>query len=304
MVPDGQMQPYVHSSATLCKSVHVAAWADDVGRRETMEDSFVLVDGFDNRPTSLFVGVYDGHGGREVVEFVAAELHLCLLRMLRALPPVQAHDGQAIVDCITQAFTQTDNDILRAGICQSGATSCVCLLHEVLPGSGVRTIFTAHLGDARAVICRSGLAVRLTSMSDHKATDPVEMKRVMEQGGTVFNERVNGMLAISRAFGDHQLKMPALTNDVVSNVPDITSTELTDADMFFILACDGLWDVLEDQEAVNLVLEGIHEVRSVTASQSKEIDNRSMAEVLTRMLVEEALARGTSDNCTCVVVFL
>jgi len=129
-------------------------------------------------------------------------------------------------------------------------------------------------------------------------------KRVMEQGGTVFNERVNGMLAISRAFGDHQLKMPALPNDVVSNVPDITSTELTDADMFFILACDGLWDVLEDQEAVNLVLEGIHEVRSVTASQSKEIDNRSMAEVLTRMLVEEALARGTSDNCTCVVVFL
>ena len=80
-------------------------------------------------------------------------------------------------------------------------------------------------------------------MSDHKATDPVEMKRVIEMGGTVYNDRVNGMLAISRALGDHQLKRPILANDVVSNMPDITSTELTDGDMFVIIACDGLWDV-------------------------------------------------------------
>jgi len=113
---------------------------------------------------------------------------------------------------------------------------------------------------------------------------------------------VNGMLAISRALGDHQLKRPGLPNDVVSNMPDITSTELTDGDMFVIIACDGLWDVVQDQEAVNLVLEGIHAVRSM--SNGQEVDNRSMAEVLTRMLLEEALERGTTDNVTTVVVFL
>ena len=71
---------------------------------------------------------------------------------------------------------------------------------------------------ARAVLCRrGGVAVRLTSLSDHKATDPVEARRVVEAGGMIFNERVNGVLAITRAFGDHQLKTPALPTDVVSS---------------------------------------------------------------------------------------
>merc|ERR550514_1084494 len=137
-----------------------------------------------------------------------------------------------------------------SGINQSGCTACCCLLDE-------RSIYTAHLGDARAVICRSGLAVRLTSMSDHKATDHAEAQRVVDAGGSILNERVNGMLAISRAFGDHEMKKPKLPQDVVSNVPDITSTELTEQELFIIVACDGLWDVMSDQDAVNLVLEGI-----------------------------------------------
>eukprot|EP00913_Durusdinium_trenchii_P017174 g16151.t1 len=64
-------------------------------------------------------------------------------------------------------------------------------------------------------------------MTDHKATDPLEAKRVIEAGGQIINDRVNGMLAMTRALGDHMLKMPMLANDVVSNVPDITSTDVT-----------------------------------------------------------------------------
>jgi len=172
--------------------------------------------------------------------------------------------------------------------------------------NSVKQIYTAHLGDARAVICRGGLAVRLTSMSDHKATDPHESKRVIEAGGAIFNERVNGMLAISRAFGDHQLKEPAMAQNIVSNVPDITSTDLSDQDMFIIVACDGLWDVCEDQEAVNLVLEGIRELMACLPPQPGQDaleHRRHMAEILARVLVEEALARGTADNVSCMVIF-
>jgi serine/threonine protein phosphatase PrpC len=290
----------LHSYAALCKSVHVVGWADDIGQRDTMEDGFVLVDCFGSSPTSCFVSVFDGHGGREVVDFVNVHLPAMLLAELQSVPIAQQREPQAISDAITRSYCQVDNAIWASGIQQSGCTAVSCLLTETSPGC--RTIFTAHLGDARAVICRSAEAVRLTSASDHKATDPVEMKRVLEMGGTVYNDRVNGMLAISRALGDHQLKRPGLPNDVVSNMPDITSTELTDGDMFVIIACDGLWDVVQDQEAVNLVLEGIHAVRSM--SNGQEVDNRSMAEVLTRMLLEEALERGTTDNVTTVVVFL
>merc|ERR1719450_684908 len=140
--------------------------------------------------------------------------------------------------------------MVRKNIRTSGCTACCCLLQEE---RHARVIYTAHLGDSRAVMSRGGSATRLTSMTDHKATDPLEAKRVIEAGGQIFNERVNGMLAMTRALGDQMLKMPTLPNDVVSNVPDITSTDLTSQDRFVICACDGLFDVVSDQEAIELV---------------------------------------------------
>jgi serine/threonine protein phosphatase PrpC len=261
-----------------------------------MEDGFVFVDCFGSQPSAAFFAVYDGHGGRQVMEFVTTNLHEQVLADLNS-------GDSSIPDALIRAFRSTDRDMQKQGIVTSGCTACCCLLQET---RGVRQIFTAHLGDARAVICRGGLAVRLTSLSDHKATHPEEAQRVLEAGGAIINERVNGMLAIARAFGDHQLKQPALPNDVVSNVPDITSTELTDQDLFVVVACDGLWDVIDDQESVNLVLDGARELMVLQgANQQKEgILGRAMGEVLARMLIEEALARGTSDNVTCMVIFI
>mmetsp|Transcript_102722 Transcript_102722/g.265554 ORF Transcript_102722/g.265554 Transcript_102722/m.265554 type:complete len:287 (+) Transcript_102722:88-948(+) len=282
--------------AENCRSAICVGWAEDIGRRDEMEDGFVFVDCFAGKKNSAYFAIYDGHGGRQCVDFVTQTLHDNLLTELKVA-------NSSVPDAFVRAFSITDRNMHTSGINVSGCTACCCLLQEERESK--RQIYTAHLGDARAVICRGGLAVRLTSMSDHKATDPAEAKRVIEAGGSIFNERVNGMLAISRAFGDHQLKAPALPNDVVSNVPDITSTELTDQDMFVIVACDGLWDVVEDQESVNLVLEGIRELMALLPNMGQDslTHRRSMAEVLARMLVEEALARGTSDNVSCLMIF-
>lgn len=291
--------------AENCRSNICVGWAEDIGRREEMEDGFVFVDCFGGQKQAAYFAIYDGHGGRQCVDFVTRHLHDTLAQELQRAPGT-------VPDAIIRAFAHTDRAMAESGIRTSGCTACCCLLQDErtagTPTAGgsatARTIYTAHLGDARAVICRGGLAVRLTSLSDHKATDPTEARRVIEAGGSIFNERVNGMLAISRAFGDHQLKAPSLPNDVVSNVPDITSTELTDQDMFVIVACDGIWDVIEDQESVNLVLEGIRELMAIMPPSGDALAHRrAMAEVLARMLVEEALARGTSDNVSCLMVF-
>merc|ERR1719281_503701 len=159
---------------------------------------------------------------------------------------------------MVQAFHTTDNDMIRSGVNVSGCTACCCLLQEE---RHARVIYTAHLGDSRAVMARGGAATRLTSMTDHKATDPLEGKRVIEAGGQIINDRVNGMLAMTRALGDFILKMPQLPNDVVSNVPDITSTDLTKQDSFIISACDGLWDVVSDQQAIELVHQSLQELQ-------------------------------------------
>ena len=53
-----------------------------------------------------------------------------------------------------------------------------------------RVLYTANAGDARAVLCRAGKAIRLTY--DHKGTDKQEAKRIMDAGGFVLSGRVNG----------------------------------------------------------------------------------------------------------------
>lgn len=272
-------------------SVQAVGWAEDQGRRPEMEDGFVFVDQFGGSKRSAFFAVYDGHGGRPVVDFVTRELHENLHKELR-------RTGSP-ADALLQAFRLTDEDMLRRSITSSGCTACCCLLQDEARG---RVIYTAHLGDSRAVLARTGSATRMTSMTDHKATDPLEAKRVIEAGGHIINDRVNGMLAMTRALGDHMLKMPMLPNDVVSNVPDITSTDVTKQDSFIILACDGVWDVINDQQAVQLVLESMRELTPI--ARQLEADGRSMAEILARMLVEEALARGSNDNISCLVIFL
>lgn len=95
-----------------------------------------------------------------------------------------------------------------------------------------RVLYTANAGDARAVLCRAGKAVRLTY--DHKGSDRQEAKRIMDAGGFVMNNRVNGVLAVTRALGDSSMK------EFVVGAPYTTETELSDEDEFLIIACDGV----------------------------------------------------------------
>lgn len=140
-----------------------------------------------------------------------------------------------------------------------------------------RVLYTANVGDARIVLCRNGKALRLSY--DHKGSDENEGKRVANAGGLILNNRVNGVLAVTRALGDAYMK------DLVTGHPYTTETVIQpDGDEFIILACDGLWDVCSDQEAVDLVR---HQQDPVTAA---------------RQLVEYALARFSTDNLSCMIV--
>ncbi|KAI0745668.1 protein serine/threonine phosphatase 2C [Earliella scabrosa] len=147
----------------------------------------------------------------------------------------------------------------------------------VVPPSNVRRVlYCANAGDARGVLCRAGKAVRLTY--DHKGSDKQEAKRIMDAGGFVMSGRVNGVLAVTRSLGDSSMK------EFVVGSPYTTETELNDHDEFLILACDGLWDVVNDQGAVDLV-------RGIA-------DPRKAAEEL----LEHAYKNYSTDNVTVLVV--
>lgn len=96
-----------------------------------------------------------------------------------------------------------------------------------------RVLYTANVGDARIVLCRSGKALRLSY--DHKGSDESEGKRIAGAGGLILNNRVNGVLAVTRALGDAYMK------ELVTGHPYTTETVIQpEVDEFLILACDGV----------------------------------------------------------------
>ena len=116
-------------------------------------------------------------------------------------------------------------------------------------------IICANVGDSRCVVGSSGTTISMTE--DHKPNNPVEKERIELAGGFVEMDRVNGELAMSRALGDFRYKddpnLTELTYPVIC-YPDITVHERDEEkDEVMVLACDGVWDVLSNDEAVHFL---------------------------------------------------
>ncbi|CAM9445998.1 unnamed protein product [Pylaiella littoralis] len=239
--------------------------------RNSMEDAHETVAHFDGDPRTSFFAVYDGHGGRGTVDFVSSRLEEILAEELRA------DNASSIKERITRAYGLTDCLSKEATVLTSGATAVTCLLKEK---GGMVTIHAANIGDSRAVLARGGRAVRLTF--DHKAEDASEEERVNAAGGFVLRNRVLGILAVSRSFGNQGMK------ELVTAVPYVSETRLSSDCSFLILACDGVWDVFTDDDAVSYVTQAMERMAEADIAGA---------------LVSESLARGSTDNITVVIVF-
>ncbi len=181
---------------------------------------------------------------------------------------------------------------LRDHRIQAGCTSVVVLRVG-------NTLWTANAGDSRAVLCRGNGDVHALS-EDHKPTDAVEMARIEEAGGFVnVNGRINGNLNLSRSLGDmkyKQVKSLLPSEQMITAEPDFTITEIQPTDKFFVLACDGVWDVLSNQEMCDFVCERMfptnEPLKFKTAAASAAFAN-GMCE---RMSTEE-IVRDIFDYC-------
>eukprot|EP00873_Tetraselmis_striata_P001646 jgi/Tetstr1/421910/TSEL_012810.t1 len=117
-----------------------------------------------------------------------------------------------------------------------------------------RRLLVANAGDSRCVCSREGIAHAMTE--DHKPGNPEELSRVLKAGGMVADGRIMGSLNLSRAIGDLEFKTAkglGLEAQMVTPVPEIREIELAEGDEFLVLACDGIWDVLSNQEVVTFV---------------------------------------------------
>eukprot|EP00177_Eucheuma_denticulatum_P007194 GFKZ01013087.1.p1 GENE.GFKZ01013087.1~~GFKZ01013087.1.p1 ORF type:complete len:335 (+),score=49.77 GFKZ01013087.1:87-1007(+) len=178
------------------------------------------------------------------------------------------------------AYRRMDAALRRRRCARVGATAVTCFVRWE-QGVG-RVLTTANCGDARAVLSRGGRVVRLSE--DHRPAEEGERGRVEKGGGFVMGGRVNGVLNVSRAFGDFAMK------SVVVATPAVRRVVLGDMDEFVVVACDGLWDFVDEREVVAVVRSAL----------DRGMDAAQVAAVLVRL----ALERKGTDNVTVVVVVL
>lgn len=237
------------------------------GRRSTMEDCYdIKLTKIDGHPVNL-CGVFDGHGGNLAAEYLKENLFKNLMKHPEFLTDTKL--------AISRTFLQTDGDILET-ISNSFRDDGSTALAAVLIGNH---LYVANVGDSRAVASKAGKAVPLSK--DHKPNRKDERKRIEDAGGVVIWDdtwRVGGILAMSRAFGNRLLKQ------YVKAEPDIEEEEVNSDMEYLILATDGLWDVVRNEDAVALL---------------KAEDGPQAAAV---KLTEIAYARHSTDNITCIVV--
>ncbi|KAG2608247.1 probable protein phosphatase 2C 59 [Panicum virgatum] len=223
------------------------------------------VDGVDGETVRLF-GVFDGHGGARAAEFVKQNLFTNLIKHPKFFSDTKS--------AIAETYTHTDSELLKADTSHhrdAGSTASTAIL------VGDRLV-VANVGDSRVVICR-GDAIAVSR--DHKPDQTDEKQRIEEAGGFVMwagTWRVGGVLAVSRAFGDKLLKQYVVAD------PDIKEEVVDSSLEFLILASDGLWDVVTNEEAVAMV--------------KPILDSEQAA----KRLLAEASQRGSADSITCVVV--
>ncbi|KAK4597895.1 hypothetical protein RGQ29_015423 [Quercus rubra] len=207
------------------------------GKKKFMEDTHkILPCIYGNNSNKGFFGVYDGHGGKKAAEFVAENLHTNILQMME-----NCEEPMSKEEAVKAGYLKTDQEFLKQGL-GSGACSVTALIEG-------QEVLISNLGDCRAVLCRGGVAEALTR--DHRVEQKDEQKRIEDKGGYVeFHRgawRVHGILCVSRSIGDAHLK------DWVLAEPDTKILKLTPDMEFLVLASDGLWEEVGNQEAVDTI---------------------------------------------------
>ena len=298
-----------------------------------------------------YAAIFDGHAGHECARFLRGNLHDHLARevdlnSMRPQAPDSAGGGSGsgqhragaedfecevggadglspamslccpidLTESFLGAFAKADAAALRhlAGLDaerggDSGSTASVVLVRD-------DRVIAANVGDSRAVLCRNGAPLELTTEHRVYGRSPScasEKARVEGGGGWVKDGRVCSILAVSRAFGDRDFKAPRLdhllemgvqegiwsrqhaegvhfTEAPVTAAPDITEISLGPDDEFLVLASDGVWDTLTSRQALQIV--------------RKELQRGATGQDAAALLAERAIRRYTQDNVAVVVV--
>lgn len=270
-----------------------------LGARPKNEDEIDIVFNYNNsisgKKKMNYYGIYDGHGGNTMSKYVCERLSKYFINKTSNF---DIGKNKKCNKYIVTTYEHMQNKIeqLQLTSRSCGTTALVIMQYE--KGGVFSQLKIANLGDCRAVLCtESNVAIPLTK--DHKPMAYDENKRITMLNGNITHDRnddprINGF-SVSRAFGDVEAKPH------ISHIPELFDYELSTKsnkiiDKFLILACDGVWDVLSNQDAVDFVLFKLDEISSLQTCNSGKNN-------IANMLGKYAIVKGSQDNISVAIVF-
>jgi protein phosphatase 1L len=251
-------------------------------------------------------GVFDGHGGSVAAQLTAEQLPDVIKAQRKASPDMKTALTQSFLDMEKRLYDHAAKELFK-----SGTTVTLVIIEN-------NRLWCANVGDSRSILCRGGKPIVLTR--DHSPALPEEKTRIEAAGGTVSSLQTTNRgfraylsswtsssktsvmgisrvwpagISVSRTLGDILYKDPAYgavqMKGLIIPDPDIKELVIEPADEFLIIASDGFWDVVTNENAIKLV---------------KKYLKVKDPKVIAQVLADDAFSYGSTDNITVIVVFL
>lgn len=172
---------------------------------------------------------------------------------------------------------------------EMGTTANILLINK-------NSLFLANVGDSLSVMFKNGVASKMNL--EHKTTVKSEYERITKSGGHIINNRINGKLNLTRAIGDLGFKSsPNLKfyEQSVTAFPEITKFKHTQDIDFIVMACDGVWDCVEEQGFCEAISEKIKE------NPERKLSS-ILAEFFDQMVSKSNNIPIGTDNMSCILI--
>ncbi len=322
-------------------TAHRFAWGLSArqGRRITMEDTHIVAHPMEKTNNEFLFGIFDGHGGKKVAEYAQEKFiehfefnkfvvhHEADHHQIEKSEKSQETKKLTRTDQIfLKTFARIEDDLKTKSYADSmGSTAVVG--HIEIDKTGHKILTVAWLGDSRAILVDKNNNIDWESR-DHKPINLEETERIEKNGGKVVCEEedvpriyipgVSTLLAVSRAFGDFLFKQPnsagkIIDGGAVSGIPEIHTIKLTHDHKYLIIACDGVWDVIDNEKAAKIVSEKFDKKDNVInithkpdfgSEKSDNAGNSQNALDAAAALRDAAFANQSGDNISVIVVGL
>jgi serine/threonine protein phosphatase PrpC len=270
-----------------------------------------LITGIDE----LLPKVLDGSSGKEIPSWESVCTDLCL-RTDDALRSTNLRGGSVGVLAVV-----TDSSIV---VCNIGDCRCILVqTRSTKEDLGIDEVadtmksLSLNAADKAATGGIKTYSVKALSV-DHKPNLPGEKERIEKSGLSVIEEVIGddfvlhkillsdgNRLATSRAFGDFEYKANQnvdVESQALVAVPEVSLYDRSPNDVALVLGCDGIWDVMSNEDVAMFVTDRLN----VHCSHTKKNDATAavMLPQIGDELLMECLKRGSDDNMSVVIVAL